>query len=98
MSVVYFMKKDNSSVAEIHEKIGDFFTCEAGRIKFMVEGELIDSWTKEEYEIRGKATSKGIEVILNPGDSLWVPAGQAHQHFQLEDVIAEVQVLKVPME
>lgn len=73
--------------AEIHMHEGDLWHCLEGEVKFIYGGDMIDPWvkvnpdgTKNENEIKAKEIKGGTEVTMRPGDWLWIPAGEAHQH------------------
>lgn len=73
--------------AEIHKRICDLWYCLEGEAVFELGGELVDPWMKknadgseDSYELKASAIRGGKEVRLLPGDWLWIPAGEAHQH------------------
>ena len=73
--------------AEIHKKEGDLWLCLEGEATFIYGGELIESRAKknadgttDENELKAKEIRGGAEAVLYPGDWLWIPAGEPHQH------------------
>lgn len=90
----------NDSGAEVHKKTNDLFLCLAGKVDFICEGKLLDPAAKkrldgseDEDELRAKEIKGGIELVLNPGDWLWVPAGTPHKNGA---VAAHLVVIKIP--
>ncbi|MBI2024697.1 MAG: hypothetical protein HYT03_01210 [Candidatus Harrisonbacteria bacterium] len=88
--------------AEIHKKEGDLWLCLKGEVKFIYGGEMVDPWVKKnadgslnENEIKAKQIKNGIESILKPGDWLWIPAGQPHQHLCVGTV--RLAIIKIPV-
>ena len=88
--------------AEIHKNKSDLWLCMEGEAVFTCGGELIDPYVQEkegvrnENELLGESIRGGTEIILRPGDWLWIPAGEAHQH-QCVDT-ARLVVIKIPSE
>lgn len=81
--------EDNNIVnrPEIHRKQGDLWFCLQGKVKFICGGNLQkpkkligDNGLLNKDEIQGEAIIGGEEFILGPGDWLWIPPGQPHQH------------------
>ncbi len=73
--------------AEVHEKEGDLWNCLEGRATFIVGGllkhprdRLTKSGQRNHNELYGKEIRSGREIVLNPGDWLWIPPGTPHQH------------------
>ena len=73
--------------AEVHTHEGDFWICLQGPVMFVVGGELDNPQpyrpTGEGVEYREWSAERIIDgkvVVLEPGDMLWIPAGQPHQH------------------
>lgn len=73
--------------AEIHGKEGDLWFCLQGEVTFTFGGNLLnglfkrnDDGTEDINEWRAKEIKGGENVILKPGDWLWIPPGQPHQH------------------
>ncbi len=87
--------------AEIHKHEADIWYCLDGEVTFVYGGELVDPWVKknadgtvDDREWKGKTIKNGTEVILKPGDWLWIPAGQPHQH--MTNTRARLVIIKIP--
>ncbi|MEK9186124.1 MAG: hypothetical protein AAB885_00905 [Patescibacteria group bacterium] len=90
-----------SNEAEIHQHEGDLWLCLEGEVKFIYGGELVEPWfkklpdgTEDKREVKAKEIKGGTESILKPGDWLWIPAGQSHQH--LCEKTARLVIIKIP--
>lgn len=101
LPIVLLEDKEVVNDAEIHKQMGDFFDCLEGEAVFICGGELVNSWTLKnedgslnENELRAKTIKGGEEIILKPGDALWIPAGCVHQHRC--DGVARLRIVKVP--
>ena len=73
--------------AEVHTEDGDLWLCLEGEPTFTVGGTLLNPSAKkradgslDEHEWKGKEIESGEIITLYPGDWLWIPAGQPHQH------------------
>jgi len=93
--------KDVVNDAEVHKHEGDLWLCLEGEVNFIYGGELVDPWAKknpdgtlDERELKAKEIKGGTEVILNPGDWLWIPAGKPHQHKC--NGVARLAIIKIP--
>ena len=89
--------------AEVHKFEADLWICLEGNPIFTYGGELVNSWVKEnkdgtknENELKAKEISGGETVILKPGDVLWIPAGESHQH-QCPTGTARMVIIKIPL-
>lgn len=89
------------SEAEIHGSSADLWHCLSGEITFTCGGELMEASQKIDSagkpipgEYRGKNIANGEDILLCPGDWLWIPAGVPHQH-QSRDV-ARLVIIKIP--
>ena len=86
--------------AEIHKNKNDLWLCLEGEVIFTCGGELVDPHVKEkngvrnENELLADSIRGGMEIILKPGDFLWIPAGEAHQH-RCEGT-ARLVIIKIP--
>lgn len=87
--------------AEIHKHEGDLWQCLEGEVKFIYGGELVEPYFKklpdgseDKREVKAKEIRGGEEAILKPGDWLWIPAGQPHQHFC--EKTARLAIIKIP--
>lgn len=90
-----------SNDAEVHEHEGDLWLCLQGEVRFVVDGEIIEP--KQRVKTDGSLTPgelyaekirDGREVILKPGDWLWIPPGQPHQHTC--PTVARLMIIKIP--
>lgn len=72
--------------AEVHRTVCDLWCCLEGEASFTCGGELIALRRKDPdghedpNELRGVGIRGGRGVTLHPGDWLWIPAGEPHQH------------------
>ena len=83
------------SDAEVHFKEDDLWLCLEGNVKFVYGGELINPYpVTDEAQLLAKGISNGKEVVLSPGDWLWIPAGQPHIHTC--DKTARMVIIKIP--
>lgn len=79
--------KEISNDAEVHLHEGDLWHCLEGEVIFIYGGEMIDPWfgkkadgSENKNEIKAKEIKNGTTSVLKPGDWLWIPAGEPHQH------------------
>ncbi len=75
------------SEIEIHTHMGDVWHCLSGEVTFTLGGEPVDPKVKvnkdgtlNEREIRAERVTGGEEIVLTPGDWLWIPPGVPHAH------------------
>ncbi|MDZ4285450.1 MAG: cupin domain-containing protein, partial [Candidatus Sungbacteria bacterium] len=87
--------------AEIHRIEGDLWCSLQGEVTFTHGGELVEprarvrkDGTTDENELIAKEISGGTEVVMKPGDWLWIPAGTAHQHSCTGT--ARLMIIKIP--
>lgn len=87
--------------AEVHKHESDLWLCIEGEPTFVYGGELENGWPKknadgtiDDREWKAKSIRGGTEVVLRPGDWLWIPAGQAHQHQCAKT--ARLAIIKIP--
>lgn len=88
--------------AEVHLHEGDLWCCLEGEVKFVYGGTLVEpqvkvrkDGTKDANEQFGKEISGGTEVVVTPGDWLWIPAGEPHQHSCTGT--ARLMIIKIPV-
>lgn len=83
--------------AEVHEKEGDLWQCLEGEVTFVCGGKLANpqKHPRHDFEWKGTGVEGGEEIILKPGDWLWIPAGEPHQH-NCPDGVARMVIIKVP--
>ena len=70
---------------EAHETAGDYWECLQGEVTFTCGGTLVHpravkSAGDKALEWKGEAIDRGTEIVLRPGDRLWIPAGVPHAH------------------
>ncbi|OHB10902.1 MAG: hypothetical protein A3G05_02170 [Candidatus Zambryskibacteria bacterium RIFCSPLOWO2_12_FULL_45_14] len=80
-------------LAEVHIHEDDIFLCMDGSVHFILGGQLVNPWTKDGLTFLADSINGGEEVVLNKGDWLHIPAGQAHQH--LTPRLCHLMVVKV---
>lgn len=92
----FVVDKEVWNIVEYHIHEADLWICHSGQARFIYGGEMVNPWmkdgnSKEKFsnEIRG-----GIEVILRPGDHLFIPAGVPHQHGSTGTAVLEI--VKIP--
>lgn len=88
--------------AEVHKREGDLWLCLAGKVNFMVDGELFNPQLRKQAdgnpnpsELYAEEIRGGKEVVLTPGDWLWVPPGQPHQHICTQT--GRLVIIKIPV-
>lgn len=88
--------------AEVHISQGDLWCCLEGSPTFIYGGIMVNprvkvrkDGTKDTSELSAKEISGGTTVVLKPGDWLWIPAGQPHQH-SCSDT-ARLMIIKIPV-
>lgn len=89
------------NVPEVHRYLDDLWYCIEGEVRFFVGGTMIEPRTRtasdgtlDETEIRAKSIEGGKEIVMRPGDWLWIPAGEPHQHTTKET--ARLFIIKIP--
>ena len=94
--------KEVSNEAEVHREEGDLWHCLEGEVEFIYGGELVEPRPKknpdgsiDKREWKAKEIRSGTKVILKPGDWLWIPAGEPHQHNKPEGH-ARLVIIKIP--
>ena len=87
--------------AEVHTHEGDLWHCLEGEVTFIYGGEMVNPWFKkntdgseDKREIKAKEIRGGTETVLKPGDWLWIPAGEPHQH--MCKGTARLAIIKIP--
>ncbi len=93
--------KDITNDAEVHTHEADLWFCLEGQVTFEIEGALhepvakvLPDKTVDEREWKSKTIDGGRIVVMNPGDWLWIPAGQPHQHRCTG--VARLVIIKIP--
>ncbi len=89
------------SEIEIHTNVGDMWHSLSGEVTFTLGGDPVDPKVKvnkdgtlNESEIRAERVIGGTELVLTPGDWLWIPPGVPHAH-RCEGT-ARLIIIKVP--
>lgn len=87
--------------AEVHKTEGDLWFCLEGEVTFVCGGELINPWFSKDKdgkdkinELKAKEIKGGTEIVLKPGDWLWIPAGEPHLH-KCSGVV-RLAIIKIP--
>ncbi len=86
--------------AEVHLHEDDVWFCLEGEVRFVCGGALTDPYpvikdgVTNSNELKAKEISGGEEIILTPGDWLWIPAGEAHRHSSVGP--ARLMIIKIP--
>lgn len=80
--------------AEVHENDGDLWQCLEGEVTFVCGGELVDKEIVKNGEWKAREINGGTEIVLKPGDWLWIPAGEPHQH--KTSSVARLVIIKIP--
>lgn len=90
-----------SNDAEVHLHESDLWLCLSGEVTFVCGGEMVDPWfgkksdgSVNENDLKAKEIRGGTEVVLKPGDWLWIPAGEPHQHGAKGT--ARLVIIKIP--
>lgn len=88
--------------AEVHVSQGDLWYCLEGSPTFIYGGAMVDPQVKvrkdgikDTNELLAKEIFGGTTVVLKPGDWLWIPAGQPHQHSCTDT--ARLMIIKIPV-
>ncbi|HEY4479124.1 MAG TPA: hypothetical protein VI981_02095 [Candidatus Paceibacterota bacterium] len=79
--------KNVDNDAEVHMHEADLWHCLEGEVTFICGGQLVNGKAKvnkdgslDEREWKAKEIKGGREMILSPGDWLFIPAGEPHKH------------------
>jgi mannose-6-phosphate isomerase-like protein (cupin superfamily) len=87
--------------AEVHMEEGDLWLGLEGETTFIVGGELVEpifskraDGSENKNEIRAAQIKGGEKVILRPGDWIWIPPGEPHQHFC--EKVSRLAIIKIP--
>lgn len=93
--------KEISNEAEVHRHEGDLWQCLEGEVTFVHGGTMVNPWAKklsdggvDDREIKASEIAGGREVILRPGDWLWIPVGEPHSH--RTEGTARLFIIKIP--
>jgi len=87
--------------AEAHLHEHDLWFCLEGEVQFTYGGTLVDpefrtlpDGTRSANEKKGSRIEGGVTETLRPGDWLYIPAGEPHQH--RTDAVARLMIIKIP--
>jgi mannose-6-phosphate isomerase-like protein (cupin superfamily) len=72
------LRKTNGG-AEIHRRFADIFYIVRGQATLTTGGTIPDSKEVSEGEVRGTAVKGGLQIPLQQGDFVHIPAGVPHQ-------------------
>ena len=91
----------HTNVPEVHTYLDDLWCCIEGEVRFFVGGTMIEPRTRvapdgtlDETEMRAKGLEGAEEIVMKPGDWLWIPSGMPHRH--ITDKIARLFIIKIP--
>ena len=79
---------------EVHDTEGDYWECLKGDVVFTVGGKLMNPRNVKKNEWKGDGIEGGEEVVMRPGDRLWIPPGTPHSHKKL-DGTAYLMITKI---
>ncbi len=87
--------------AEVHMHEADLWYCLEGEVEFVYGGELVNpqhrknaDGSENKNELFANQIKNGTKVMMKPGDWLWIPAGQPHQHNCKET--GRLVIIKIP--
>ena len=90
-----------SNEAEVHRHEGDLWYCLEGTVTFIYGGRMVSPEARRhpdgsvhDLEIKAASIADGTEVVMHPGDWLWIPAGQPHSH--RAEGTARLVIIKIP--
>ena len=91
----------HANKVEVHKYLNDLWFCFEGEVRFLCGGTMQEAHTRirsdgslDETEMRAKGLEGAQEVIVGPGDWLWIPAGEPHQH--ITQGTARLMIIKIP--
>jgi mannose-6-phosphate isomerase-like protein (cupin superfamily) len=84
------------SGSEIHEKASDFIFIHEGGGTILVGGKMIDGKVDRPDELRGTSIEGGTRYTVAAGDSIYIPAGVAHQFFVEKGKHWVITIVKIP--
>ncbi len=86
---------------EVHLHEVDLWFCLEGEVLFACGGSLLHCQNRkktdgsiDQNELFGDEIQNGNSYILKPGDWLWIPAGEPHQHGT--KTTARLMIIKIP--
>lgn len=93
--------KNVANDAEVHTREGDLWYCLEGSVTFICGGKMVAPWhgksadgTDNPNELKARKIKGGKEMVLKPGDWLWIPAGVPHSHHTKGT--ARLVIIKIP--
>jgi mannose-6-phosphate isomerase-like protein (cupin superfamily) len=92
-NVIY---RNGNSGGEIHEKVADFIFVHEGQGSILIGGKVIGGQQTVPDEIRGESVEGGTRYPIAAGDSIYVPAGMAHQFLVEDGKHFLITIVKVP--
>jgi mannose-6-phosphate isomerase-like protein (cupin superfamily) len=92
-NVIY---RSGNSGGEIHEKVADFIFVHEGQGSILIGGKVIGGQQTVPDEIRGESVEGGTRYPIAAGDSIYVPAGMAHQFLVEDGKHFFITIVKVP--
>ena len=92
---------EHTNKVEVHNYLNDLWFCLEGEVLFLCGGTMQEPHTRvrsdgtlDENEMRAKGLEHAKEIVVQPGDWLWIPAGEAHQHITKHT--ARFMIIKIP--
>jgi hypothetical protein len=77
--VTVIARREKSGDVELHDAMNDILMGQAGSAAVIVGGTAAGQRLTTPGEWRGGTIVGGTTYRLNPGDLIWIPAGQPHQ-------------------
>jgi mannose-6-phosphate isomerase-like protein (cupin superfamily) len=88
--------RNGNSGGEIHDKMADFIFVHEGQGAVLIGGKVIGGQQTAPDEIRGDSVEGGTRYSIAAGDSIYVPAGVAHQFLVEDGKHFLITIVKVP--
>ena len=88
--------RNGNSGGEIHEKLSDFIFVHEGQGSILIGGKVIGGNQTATDEIRGDSVEGGTRYPIAAGDSIFIPAGVAHQFLVEDGKHFQITIVKVP--
>ena len=92
---------EHTNNVEVHNYLNDLWFCLEGEVTFLCGGTMQELHTRvrsdgtlDDNEMRAKGLEHAKEIVIRPGDWLWVPAGEPHQHITKHT--ARLMIIKIP--
>lgn len=76
---ILVLRRTKSGQPEVHDGLNDFFVVRSGQATVHVGGKVTGNREVSPGEWRGGVLTGATAFDIGPGDTLWIPAGMAHQ-------------------